>query len=496
MKNKLTYTFAFLFTFFLINGQTKHFSLTNGNCQLFNGAIFCYGISAQNQAARFLIYKLDPQLKLTDSLFIEAGKGTPDDYLPTYSDTLHDYLNIYFQKKDKKAVTVLRFNKKFELIARIDNVDIARLNNTSIFGGKAHYFKNSVYSIKTEKDTSGTQFYLNKYALKSETTNYDYEFKWQFPFERKNIRSAHIFFANKNHALLFVVVEDGTKAGQWVLRISAETGKLEKATKLNEKGETSSYLFGISFIDKNYKSVSIAGQKFTEAQYSPKQNKLSILNAPTSAIYYLEIDSLGEIAKRQDFKVPINDVKTGVKKTANGYLLRFYNINKAPDGSISLGADIFKSMNSNLCYLYSNTNIFNLLPVEDNFNLEKNSISPDLQVEQYYFNTDKLDMNGKLCIDSLTEFEELFFKPLAFPVKQQFKTDAEKNPLWILSKHTTKKNEVNYSFLSPVKKIYQLSIIETLNEVSNPVLLPLSSGSFIICHQAEEGKYQLKLYNW
>jgi len=365
-----------------------------------------------------------------------------------------------------------------------------------MFSNEVLYFKNTVYSIKTESDTSGNQFYLNKYLLKSETTNFDYEFKWQFPFERKNIHSAHIFYADKKNVFLYVTVQGGAKTGQWVLKLNSEEGKLEKATKLNDKGETNSYEFGDFFADKNYKSINLIGQKYTEAQFNPHENKLAISNAVSTSVYYIEIDSLGELTVKQDFKIPINDVKTGTKKTSNNYILRFYGFSKNGNGGLSFTSDVFKSVNNNLCYVYCNTTVFNAAPMDDKLTMEKNSISPNLLIEEYYSTSDKLDINGKLCIDSLNQFEKLFYKPLTLPIRQQLKMDDKKNPLWILAKHTTKKNGVNFSFLSPVKGIYKVTTIDEMNESNNPVFNNLNSSSFMISSQSEEGKYQIKLYNW
>ena len=497
MKNKVTYVLIFLLTFHC-RAQVKQFDLSKGNCQLFNGNLYCYGISSLKKSALFCIYKTDLKLKILDSLFIEPLKSSPGEYLQTWADTLHDYLNVYLQKKEKKTVTILRFNKKFELIATIENTEIARLNNTSLFSNEILYFKNSVYSIKTESDTSGKQFYLNKYTLKSEASNFDYIFKWQFPFERKNIHSAHVFYANKTHVFLFVTVYGGFKTGQWVLKIDAETGKLTKATKLNDKGENASYLFGDFCIDKNYKSVTLVGQKFADLQCNFHDNTLNVANAIFTTVYALEIDSLGEVITKQDFKIPINDIKTvkaGVKKDQGTYLLRINNLMRGADRGLCFAADIFKGFNQT-CYFYSNTTLFNLIPAEDKLTLEKNAVKPNLQIEDYYLTADKLDMNGKLCNDSLNQLENTFYKPLTFPVKQQFKLDADKNSVWILSKHTSKKNTVNYSFLSPVKKTYQLTTIEDIIESNNPVFTCLSQETFIISSQTEEGKYQLKLYNW
>jgi len=495
LKNKLVYSFIFLFVF-KISGQQKQFDLSKGGCRLFNGNIYTYGLSGKKNNTVFYIYKQDLKLIVLDSHLVEQGNGTPENYLQIYSDTLHDHLNLYLQKKEKKAVTILRFNKKFELVATLENIDIARLNNTAMFSSEVLYFRNTVYSIKTESDTSGKQFYLNKYQLKSETTNFDYEFKWQFPFERKNIHSAHIFHADKSFVFLFVMVSGGTKNGQWILKIESGTGKLLKATKLNDKGETKAYLFGSFFADKNYKSITLVGQKFSEAELNPRPNQWVISSTGQLTVYAIEIDSLGEIVTKADFRIPINDIKTGMKKGPNTYLLRLNDLTKRAAGGLTFTGDVFKIPHPGICYFYTNTLVFNIVPAEDKLALEKNTISPNLQVEDYYITTDKLDLNGKLCSDTLNQQERIFYKTLTFPVKQEFKLDADKNPIWILGKHTTKKNSVNYSFLSPVKKVYQLTTIEEIAEQNNPNFISLSRDSFLISSQPEEGKYQLKLYSW
>lgn len=499
--NKITYALISLCFFGLIKGQSREFALHKGNCQVFNGALYNFGLVTKNQNLELCVYKLDLTLKIIDSFFVSAGKDSPENYLECFSDTLHDYLNIYFQKKagtssTKNNVTVLRFNKKFELIVKVENIDIARLNNTSLFTNEVFYEKNSVYTLKTESDTSGKQFYLNKYFLKSDSANFDYEFKWQFPFERKNIHSAHIFFADKHSVSLFVTVQGGIKTGDWILKINAETGELKKATKINTKGDTDSYFFGGVYSDKNYKSLSLVGQKLTELQFSRSENKLLISKATFATVYYLEIDSLGDIKTKEDFKLPITDIKTGVKKTTSNFLMRFSDLKKNPDGKISFTGDVLKSSNSNVCYLYTNTSFFNIIPTEDRLILEKNALSSNIAIEEYLVTLDKLDLNGKLCIDSIKDLETLFYKPIGFPVKQQFKFDLEKNPVWVLSKHITRNNLVNYSFLSPIKKIYKITTIEELKESSSPLFRILDFETFIISRQIEEGKYQVKLYKW
>src|SRR5690606_23022037 len=150
-------------------------------------------------------------------------------------------------------------------------VDIARLNNTALFSNETVYYNNFVYNLKTENDTTGKQFYIDKYELKSEKENFDYQFKWQFPFEKKDIRTAHIFYADKFQVMVFVNIAEGSKAGQWILSVNAATGMLIKGTKLNNKDEASVYLYGNFLADKRTKSIMLIGQKFTEAQFNQKE---------------------------------------------------------------------------------------------------------------------------------------------------------------------------------------------------------------------------------
>ena len=116
-------------------------------------------------------------------------------------------------------------------------------------------------------------------------------------------------------------------------------------------------------------------------------------------------------------------------------------------------------------------------------------------IEKYYFNNDKMDMNGKICIDSLSQFETLFYKNLNFPVKKQFKI-VDDNSIWLLSRSDLKKNVINYKTLNPVNKIYQLNKVDDILKSKEPLLINLSSSQFIIATQEELGKYQIKLVEW
>jgi hypothetical protein len=496
LKSKFTYVLILISFFHSTKAQILSFPIEKSNSCIYNHFVFCFGLRAQQNNLIFKLYRCDIKLKVLDSLEVKLGKGNPENYLQLSSDTLHNFLNVYVQQKEKNEIGILRFNKKNELVAQIDRVDIARLNNTSLFSSESLCFGKTIYSLKTETDSTGKQFYLNKYELKSESVNFDYAFKWQFPFERKNVRSAHLFYANKNHVLLFVMVKGGIKSGQWVLKINAETGRLIRGSKLNDKTESNTYFYGSSFVDEVYKSIRLVGQKFNQAQFDSASTSIKNTNALFTTIYTLEIDSIGDVRNRQEFKIPINDTKTGVKKSSSAYLLRLLDCKKTSEGGFRIETDVFRRSDNSSCYLYVNSAHLNFNLSEEKLALDKISISPNPSIEQFYGLPDKLDMNGKLCQDSSNQVEKLFYKPLTFSIKQSFKLDPEKNFIWVLTKTNTKKNVINYSYVSPVKKVYTITLIEDYSKTLNPAFLNTSPDSFIISTQIEPGKYQLKLFNW
>lgn len=500
MKKKALLNRKFLSVFFvlalcLLRGQSLDVGLTKANCQKYSSSLFIYGFSVSSKTATFKIYSSDFNLKIKDSLILNQT-GTMDEYLQTYSDTLHGFLNIYLQKKEKKLVTILRFNKNFELIATIENVDIARLNSISGFENELFYFKKSVYSIKTVKDSSGQQFYLNKYSLKAEDKNFEYQLRWQFPFERKNIQSAHIFYADYKQVLLYVHVRGDTKKGQWILKINALSGQLIRGTKLNDSGEEAVYEFGQCINDTLKKTLTLAGQKILSKQWKEGDKHPNLNNASSISLYLIEMDSMAEVTERNTFNAALLDVKQGAKKTGNSYILRIAGMKRNAENKLLLEADLFKSADNLQSFTYANSHSLIISQGDEQLVLEKCTLSLNPLIEKFFIVPDKLDINGKLFNDSLGQFEKLYYKAMTLPVKQDFKIAADGNPVWLLKKSYAKKNTVNFSTLLPVNKIYKLNSVQDFTKSSEPQFTGISDTFFMLSHQAEENKFSVKLIPW
>jgi hypothetical protein len=498
---KINFTY-FLITFFLAfcfqnnSAQNLEMPLAKANSQIFNGNIHAAGLSVRDKKTVLVVYKINFKLIKTDSLIIDLGKHSPDNFLQITSDTLHGFLNIYVHKKDKKTVNIFRINKYFKQLTAVEDIDIARINSISAFENEIFYSKSDVYTIKYVNDTSGKQFYLNKYTLKSELSNFEYEPKWQFAFERKNINSAHIIYADNKYLLMYVNVITGPKKGQWILKMNTVTGLLWKGSKINDQGDNGFYSFNQLLIDTAGKKTLIQGQRFTEAEFDQEQNKIKLCNRPILNIYIAEIDTAGEIISRNEFKIPVVEAKGVVYKVPVNYLIKTNSMVKNTEGALVIETDIFKGLNNRLSFNYCNSNTIKLSPNEDKFVPEKNSISTNPLIEKYYFNNDALDMTGRLAIDSIMDFEKLFYRQPTFTVKAGYKLDDAGNPVWLVKKIDNKTNMQNFSILGPVKKIYQLTNILDINRSENPAIIYLAKNQFMISRQSFADRFQLQLYNW
>lgn len=495
MNRKLAYLISSLALACGLRGQTLTLNLAQASCQMFKGHLYCYGISNASANSALKIYKLDARLKLLDSISIEGTHYKATELLRLYSDTLHGQVNIYVPKKEKKALDVYHFSGQPALLTKAEDVEVARLNNTSLFSAETYFFNNTVYSVKTNSDSSGLQFYLNKYELKKNVPNFDYEFIWQYPFERKNVHSARILFADSKNIFLYVTISTGAKAGQWLLKINT-LGKLVKGTKLNGPGEHDYYALPAVLEDKSTRSLWLGGQKLNQTQIDCGTGKLNIDKTNQASLYLIEIDSLEEVVQRHEFKVPITEVKNGTKKVNAGFLFRVNKLVKKSDNSVVLVADIYRSNGEPLCYFYSSGQEFNIVKNDEKFTLAKTTISANPDIERFYLNNDKLDMNGRICIDSAARFERLFHLEPVLPVKLAFKTDELGNPSWLLKKSLIKKNSIQYATLMPIKKIYMLKPHDEVPKASNPMLLVLSQQTYITAFEDGDGKLRLNLHSW
>jgi hypothetical protein len=477
-------------------GFSQNFNLSNGNIIGFNKEMYCFGLNSNSAKAQLIVYKLDTNLKKIDSLSFELGLRLKNNFIPINADTLHAFLNIYLQEKNGQKVNILRIDKNFKLKVFVENIDIARLNNTSVLGVNYKIDKTVIYSIKSAIDSSGQNFFLNKYTLKTETENFDYNLIWQYPLERKNIQSVNIIYADSMLVYLMVSIYKGNKAGDWILKINSKNGQLRKAIRLNDKNETSYFMPAECLFNSGEKSLQLFGQKLNANQFNPNTQNLSIGTSSYIILYMTTIDSLGEIVNKEEFKLPINDVQLGGKKISCGFLIKISKVSKTNIGKIKLELDVFKNENGISCFYYTNSLTTFLSFDGEKHQMEKCSITPNLEIENYYRTKDKLNLNGKFCIDSVNEISKIYRAPFIMPVKIAYKTDDLLNGAWVLTKTETLKNQIELSVLALMNKVYQLKSIQSSSKNQNFKILTYFNNKIITGNQLDENNFQLSSFTW
>ena len=318
MSKKLIIIIVILTCVFSLKSQEIKRQLLNANILQFHHNLYVYGYQQNNTELKFKCYSYSHKLQVKDSAEYNLGKHTPSDYLQISVDTLHDFLNFYFQLANQKnMVSLFRTNDSLKTIATTDNYDANHINSLSVFDDEKLAYKQDLYIIRTATDSADKQFYLSKYHVKSVNKPFEYDFKWQFAFERKHIYRASILAADSNQVIIYAHVFDGLKKGQWILRINANTGEIIRGTKLSAKGDTRHFLVSNYIIDKKTKSIDVIGSVY-EGNTIDFKNKTSnfTTQAKNHKLFIVTIDSLGDVAQRVEkvFPLPIQTkTQTGLQ---------------------------------------------------------------------------------------------------------------------------------------------------------------------------------------
>lgn len=492
MTPRIAYLILMLNSFVPLLAQSIDFKLAKAGCAEFKNFIICYGLSTNNLNTEIKFYKITKDFSITDSLIIKVNDRKSENYLSLFHDTLHGYFNVYVQQIGEKRTEIYRLNKQFKVIAIIKDVEVTRLNNKDIFEQKPYYYNEFVYSIKSENDTSGKQFYLNKFSLKDSLKNFEYKQTWQFPFEKKDIRYAEVIYANLNFVFVHASLFKGNKKGEWLLKLDAKNGKIIKGTKLNKNNESFTYIPGYFTFDYNKKSFSLVGEKLREDELN--FNKLQFKPNTLSSFYLLQIDSLGEILNRFDLKTTIVST-TPSKKETEIYLTRLSKITALTESYVECELDVYKKKFAN-CYVYAQSARRKFELNSELASISTHTISPNILIETNYITRDKFDINGQVCTEQVENIENLYRKAPLLDVKQGFAEQKDKNPKWLLKKSHPKSGLISYSILKPGLKSYELNLVNEYSKDQNSGLIVLNTENFAIFSQTSETNFSIKLSKW
>ncbi|MDF2450019.1 MAG: hypothetical protein K0R26_2523 [Bacteroidota bacterium] len=437
-------------------------NLLSANAIQFRQSIYVYGYEQAFGNLSFKCFSYSRSLQLLDSVSISLGKHSVSDYLEITADTLHDVLNFYFQLANKKNdVSIFRVNDTLHPIGFTVNTDANHINSFSAFLDEKFYFRENLYTLRAVNDSIDKQFYLSRYALKDLTKPFEYEFKWQYPLERKHVHSAYILYADSVMVLLSAHVSNGEKKGQWILRIDAATGKVLRGTKLNPKGDARHFLMSKLSFDKKEKQIDIIGSVYEGKMIDFNTKTSDFTNqAKNHKLFLIKIDSAGEIIERIEIPFPL-PIQTQSGNMLQSFHLKIRTFDKQPDGSYVVWADIYEQSMPNVFNYYS-TWKFNLVPNDVNYSVKRSPLYITSLAVPNLISNKKGDTYGKFLLKDISEYDRMKLKMPLNDVMIHHGTNAKDDPYFILKKTDITSSKKSYYYVYPMmNKLSYKSILDT-----------------------------------
>jgi hypothetical protein len=428
-------------------------NLLQANSLFYKQAVYVYGYEEQKNSLLFKCFSYTYNLQVKDSIEFSLGKHTPADFLEISVDTLHEVINFYFQLSNQKnVVTLLRLIKQLGKVCSTENYDANHINSLKAFDDETYNFKEDLYLIKTNQtDTAGNQFFLSKYHVQSMIKPFEYDFKWQFAFEKKYIHRASVIYADSSYVMIYAHVFDGIKKGQWILRINANTGELIKGTKLNTKGDDRLFLLSNTIYNKGTNGIDVIGSIYTPEMIDFKDKKSNFVNlSKQNKLFLVCINNNGEITSRAEklFALPI---QTNTGKLLMSYHVKIREFKKINATDFDVWADLYERSDVNTFVYYSSWHI-DIKPDDVDYAITPSRFYVSTKVIPKMISTEKGNTYGKFIMNDIGDYDKFKYKNLLNSVVIKTDNDDMQNPYFILKKVTLSNATKNYYYTFVGKK--------------------------------------------
>lgn len=442
-----------------LKAQTVKQSLLQANALTFHQKIYVYGYEQLKSNLFFKCYQYNYQLTLKDSVLFDLGKHTSSDYLEISADTLHDVINFYFQLANQKnVVSLLRVNDSLGKIASADNYDANHINSLTAFDDEKYAYKEDFYIIRTNTDTSGKQFYLSKYHVKDMTKPFEYDYKWQFAFERKYIHRASVVYADSSQVIVYAHVFDGIKKGQWILRINANTGEIIKGTKLTSKGDTRYFLMSNVIISNKGKNIDVIGSIY-DANMMDFKNKTQNFTNQSKAhkLFLVNIDSIGDVVTRAEKAFPL-PIQTKSVEGLKSFHVKVREFQKTKGNSYNVWLDIYEqSKPLQFCY-YSSWHL-DIAPDDVDYAFTPSKFFISTSAIPGYISFEKGDTYGKFILNDISEYDKFKYQKPLNPFIITTSLDDIGNSNYLLKKTNLMSATKSYNYITMGKKGLENKVI-------------------------------------
>lgn len=457
-KNKYIIV-ALLVVSSLLKGQSIKQSLMLANALPFHHNIYAYGYEQTKMSLIFKCYSYDYKLKMQDSALYDLGKHTPADYLEISVDTLHDVLNFYFQLANQKnMVSLLRVNDTLGKIASAENYDANHINSLTAFDDEKYAYKEDFYIIRTNTDTAGKQFYLSKYHVKDMAKPFEYDYKWQFAFERKYIHRASVVYADSNQVIVYAHVFDGIKKGQWILRINANTGEIIKGSKLGAKGDTRYFLMSNIIVNNKAKNIDVIGSIYDANMIDIKNKTQNFTNqSKAHKLFLINIDSVGEITTRAEKVFPL-PIQTKSVEGLKSFHVKVREFKKLKDNNFDVWLDVYEqSKPLQFCY-YSSWHI-DIAPDDVDYAFTPSKFFISTTAIPGYISFEKGDTYAKFILSNISEYDKFKYQKPLNPFVLNTELDDLGNSTYLLKKTNLMSATKSYNYITMGKKALENKVI-------------------------------------
>jgi hypothetical protein len=482
--------------------QSVKKGLLQANSFYFKQHCYVYGYSSEKNGLNFKLYKFNKDLSKTDTTQFVLGKDKVENYLEINADTLHGYLNFYFQKiNSKNLVTLIRLNDSLRLITKVENFDVTKVNRMASMDEEKFYFRNSIYTIRNQEDSLGKQYYLNKYDVVDEKKPFEYQQIWQFPLEKQNVNTVHVFYADSQLVFLYATILSGNNKGEWVLKVDATNGTLIKGKRISIKGDSKNFLMSGHYYDKEKRELMMLGNIYTEAQVNLETKTFTFLNNNKSNTFFVAVmDSTNDISLRQEKALPIRieNLKVDPKTALPFYHFRINSIEKAGRGEFSVYGNIYKSTGTALQFLYETGYSFNFKCDEfSGLEITPDKIFSNTAALSGLVNNDEKDINGKIIINSITDFDKFFYRKPVADVEVWNGRDDNSNPKWILKKTDIKSSNTTFYKVKLGAKGMENSTLLENSKYNHPNIYKLKNDQILLFNfDSNANVFELSVKDW
>lgn len=484
----------------LMFAQNINKNLINAKSFEFRKNIFVYGINQSGNDMSFIVYKFSHELGKTDSAVQIIGKENFKEYLEINSDTLHGFLNFYLQKSNSNnMVTLIRLNDSLQTIAKAEHLDVSKINSLTTFESEHYSFSESTYTIRSTEDSIGKQFFLTKYELLNKQEPFEYKLSWQYPLEKRNIHSAHIFYANNEVLFMYVNISSGEKKGQWILKINTSKGTLVKGIKLNTKGDTRNFIYSACHYDPLTKAVLVCGNVYNEQQIDFETGKYEFANMNKQNTYFFTtIDSTCENIIRNEKTVPFLFAagKTQTKEIICHWA-KCKEIYKTGPSDYSIYYSLYSNHPPDLLFLYETGFYMNISINESDVELYADKIYNSSGTIPGLITGENKDNTGKIEINSLNELDKVLYKWPVTDVEQTIGKDDLKNTKWVLVKNNLSTDrKIFYAVRIGLKGPEQKLLLES-GRYNHPEIYKINDDKLIIFNTTPENNaFSIAIKSW